>query len=52
MLTWFSENVATIIAGVLVAAVLGCVIYSMARNKRQGKSSCGCGGCAGGCCHK
>lgn len=52
MLTWLGENMANIIAGILVIAVLGGVIYSMVRNKKQGKSSCGCSGCAGGCCPK
>ena len=47
MLIWLEENVANIIAGVLVIAVLGGVIYSMVRNKKRGKSACGCSGCSG-----
>lgn len=56
MLLWLENNLATLIAGVLVTAVLAGVIYSMVRNKKQGKSSCGCSGCSGcngcggGCC--
>ena len=47
MLTWLENNMPSVIAGVLVIAVLTAVIYSMVRNKKQGKSSCGCSGCSG-----
>ncbi len=55
MLAWLCENMATIIiAAVLIAAVI-IIWVKMAKDKRQGKSSCGCGcsSCAmRGSCHK
>ncbi len=55
MLAWLCENMATvIIAAALIAAVAG-ILVKMIRDKRQGKSSCGCGcsSCAmKGSCHK
>ena len=49
MLAWISENIATIIICViLLAAVIG----KMVRDKKKGKSSCGCANCAmNGSCH-
>lgn len=47
MLLWFKDNLATLIVGILMAALLAGVIYHMVRNKKQGKSSCGCSGCSG-----
>ena len=55
MLPWLSENLATIIIGALVFALLTFVTVRLIKNKRAGKStcSCGCGGCAmQGVCHK
>lgn len=54
MLTWISENIATIIICVLLLAVVAAVIGKMVRDKKKGKSSCGCGcaNCAmSGSCH-
>ncbi len=54
MLTWFVENMATIIISAVLIIVAVAVIASMVRDKRKGKSSCGCGcqGCAmRGACH-
>ena len=54
MLTWISENIATILICAALIAIVAAIIGSMLRNKKQGKSSCGCG-CAGcpmnGSCH-
>lgn len=55
MLTWIMENMATIIISVILMIVVAAIIASMVRNKRKGKSSCGCGcaGCAmNGTCHQ
>lgn len=54
MLTWLSENLATlVISAVLIAAVV-LIVCSMVKKRKQGKSSCGCG-CANcamhGACH-
>ena len=54
MLTWISENIATILICAALIAIVAAIIGSMLRNKKQGKSSCGCG-CAdcpmNGSCH-
>ena len=54
MLTWISENIANIIICAVLIAVVAAIIVSMIRNKKKGKSSCGCG-CAdcpmGSTCH-
>ena len=42
------ENISTVIIAIVLAVILGLVIFFMIRNKRKGKSfcSCGCRGCA------
>ncbi len=54
MIFWISANIGTIIVVLLVAAVVALAVWSMVRDKRKGKSSCGCG-CSGcpmsGKCH-
>ena len=54
MLAWISENIANIIICAVLIAVVAAIIVSMIRNKKKGKSSCGCG-CAdcpmGSSCH-
>lgn len=47
MLSWFYSNLATIIVFLVVALVVGLVIFKMVSDKKKGKSSCscGCGGC-------
>lgn len=55
MFTWITENLATILisAGLLLIVVL--IIVKLVRDKKKGKSSCGCN-CAhcamSGSCHK
>ena len=54
MFTWMMENMATIIISAVLILAVAAVIVNMVRNKRRGKSSCGCGcaGCAmNGACH-
>lgn len=54
MFTWIYENLGTIIIGAILAAVVAAVIVHMIRNKKKGRSSCGCGcsSCAiNGTCH-
>ena len=48
MLAWLSENLATILVGLAVLALLLAIVFHMIRQKKQGKTSCGCGceGCA------
>lgn len=54
MLIWLKANLATIIVSLILIIAVALVIRKMVRDKRQGKSSCGCGcsGCAlKGQCH-
>ena len=47
------ENRGTIIAGTIVLLIIAGAVLSIVKNKRQGKSSCGCANCAlNGKCHK
>jgi len=53
-MTWFVENLGTIIVCMILVAVVGFILYNMIKRKRKGMSSCGCN-CstcpAGGTCH-
>ena len=54
MISWLSANYGTLLVGFLVLAAVFAVVLNMIRNKKQGKSSCGCGcsGCPHSCaCH-
>lgn len=55
MLTWIWENIATIIICIALLLIVTGIIAGMIRDKRKGKSSCGCG-CAScpmsSSCHK
>ncbi len=54
MLMWLTENLATMIICVILAAVVALIIVGMARRKRKGGSACGCncGNCPmSGICH-
>ncbi|PKM71831.1 MAG: FeoB-associated Cys-rich membrane protein [Firmicutes bacterium HGW-Firmicutes-16] len=54
MLPWISENLGTIIISLLLIAAVYGIIVSMLKNKKKGKSSCGCncGNCPmSGSCH-
>lgn len=43
MLQFLSENIATIIVGAIVLALVAIVVWKMASDKKKGKSSCGAG---------
>ena len=34
---------ANVIISIILIAIVACIIYKMAKNKKQGKSNCGCG---------
>lgn len=55
MLDFLAENWGSLLVGAAVLAVVLAVLWKMVRDKKQGKSSCGCGcgGCSGcgGTCH-
>ena len=43
MISFLSANIGTIVVVLILAAVVGLVIFKMIKNKKEGKSSCGCG---------
>lgn len=54
MLNWLAENIGTIIISAALIAVVAAVIIGMLRDRKKGKSACGCGcsHCAmSGSCH-
>ncbi len=55
MLLWFQENLATILVCAVLAGVVALIIGYLVRQKKQGKTSCGCN-CAScamrGNCHR
>ena len=42
MLAWLSKNIATIIICLVLAVIVTLIIFSLVKNKKKGKSSCGC----------
>ena len=55
MLAWIQANIGTIAVLAAVLIILGAIVAVMIRNKKKGKSSCGCGceHCAmNGACHQ
>lgn len=54
MLAWLSNNIATVIISLVLAVIVALIIFSLVKNKKKGKSSCGCN-CAhcamAGSCH-
>ena len=54
MLAWLKDNISVIIICAALIAVIAAIIVGMVKNKKKGKSACGCG-CAdcpmSGSCH-
>ena len=55
MLEWLNNNLGTLLVGIVLLAVVCLSIRNLWKDKKQGKSSCGCG--CGSCpmhgtCHK
>ena len=52
---WLANNLGTILVVLVLAAAVLAIVRSLIRNKKKGKSSCGCN-CAhcamAGTCHK
>lgn len=42
MLAWLQANLATILILVVLATIVAAIIAHLIRNRRKGKSSCGC----------
>lgn len=51
MLSWLSQYLGTIIICLVLVVVFGLLLWSLIRDKKKGKSSCGgcCSSCAMGC---
>lgn len=58
MIAWLAANIGTILVLCVLLAIVAAVVFSMRRDRKLGKSSCGgncsacgghCAGCAGGC---
>ena len=55
MFAWIAVNLPTILICLGLAAAVAAIIISLVRNRKKGRSACGCGcqGCAmSGSCHK
>ncbi len=54
MLQWMKANLSTILISVALVVIVAMIIWHLVRQKKQGKSSCGCN-CAhcalSGSCH-
>ena len=54
MFAWIAENLATILITLVLAVIVTLIILSLVKNKKKGKTSCGCN-CAhcamAGSCH-
>ena len=55
MFRWIAENAGTIVVSLLLIGLMAWIIVRLRKNKKQGKSSCGCNcGCCpmASSCHK
>lgn len=54
MIHWVAQNLGTICICAIVLLLIGVALFSLLKDRRNGKSSCGCG-CSGcsmrGVCH-
>ena len=52
MFSWIQANIGTIVVAAILLIGVGCIIRSLIRSKKDGKSLCSCG-CGGDCksCH-
>ena len=51
MLQWIGENMGTIVVSIALIALVTGIVIRMRKDKKHGKSSCGCCPMAGSC-HK
>lgn len=54
MFQWLVANLGTILVCIVLLVIVCAIVIKMAKDKKQGKSSCGCGGsdcAAAGSCH-
>ena len=55
MLHWLGDNIGTILTAAVLLVLVGGVLIKLIRDKKHGKSACGCScGCCpmSGACHK
>ncbi len=54
MLSWISQNIATIVICIVLLAIVAAIIAKLVKDRKKGKFSCGCN-CAhcamAGSCH-
>ena len=43
MINWIMANIGTIVVALIVAGILAAIIVSIVKDKKAGKSTCGCG---------
>lgn len=43
MLSWLAQNIVTVIICAVLIAIVSAIIVHLVKNKKNGKSSCGCG---------
>ena len=46
MHSWFAQNLSTILIALGLFCICFAIVRKMIRDKKQGKSSCGCSACA------
>ncbi|MBO4845166.1 MAG: FeoB-associated Cys-rich membrane protein [Lachnospiraceae bacterium] len=42
MITWLTANIGTIFVAIILIVIISLAVYSMIKNKQEGRSSCGC----------
>ncbi|MCR4648637.1 MAG: FeoB-associated Cys-rich membrane protein [Lachnospiraceae bacterium] len=55
MMAWLAANIWTIVISIILLVIVALIIWRLIKNKKEGKSSCGCGcdNCAmSGNCHQ
>ncbi len=54
MLSWFATHSGDVVVLMILALIVGTVVFSMVRDKKKGKQcGCACSGCAmAGACHQ
>lgn len=52
MLEWLSNNWGGLIVGIVLVAILTAITVGLIKNKKKGKSSCGCNCSACALCNK
>ena len=53
MFEWLAANLASVIVALVVLAVMGLIVWKLAKDKKSGKGGCSCGGECSSCgaCH-